>query len=92
LLHLCSKKRILPSGASLVNPFSKKAFGRASQKNKAEAKAPEESIPNRTLVWYIPSDFLGMFDHSVRSVVFDSDAVINSMNDILTCKEVCLLI
>jgi hypothetical protein len=76
-----------------VNPFSKKTFGMDSQKNKeAEAKAPEESIPNRTLVWYIPSDFLGMFDHSVRSVVFDSDAVINSMNDILTCKEVCLLI
>jgi hypothetical protein len=34
LFHLCSKKQILPSGASLVKLFSKNVFGRTSPKKR----------------------------------------------------------
>lgn len=36
----------------------------------------------------VPSDFFGRFDHSSRSV-FDFDAFIISMRDMLTCKVGC---
>jgi hypothetical protein len=56
LLYLCSKKKILPSIASLMNLFSKNAFGRASPKNeKAKAEAPKEFVPNRLLASPTPS-------------------------------------
>jgi hypothetical protein len=38
----------------------------------------------------VPSDFFGRFDHSSRSV-FDFDAFIISMRDMLTCKGTCQL-